>query len=57
MKLSGPFSAIDWKIDFAAMAKDAVGQKIEEKKEQVKEQAKERLKEEARDKLKGLLGR
>lgn len=57
VKLSGPFSAIDWKIDFAAMAKEAAGQKIDEKKEQAKERLKEEAREKLGDKLKGLLGK
>lgn len=57
VKLSGPFSAIDWKIDFAGMAKEAAGQKIEEKKEQAKERLKEEAREKLGDKLKGLLGK
>lgn len=57
VKLSGPFSAIDWKIDFAAMAREAAGQKIEEKKEQAKERLKEEAREKLGDKLKGLLGK
>lgn len=57
VRLSGPFSAIDWKIDFAAMAKEAAGQKIEEKKEQAKERLKEEAREKLGDKLKGLLGK
>ena len=53
VKLSGPFSAIGWRIDFAAMAKEAAQSKVEEKREALKEDAKRRL----GDKLRGLLGK
>ena len=53
VRLSGPFTAIGWKVDFAGLASAAVKQKVDEKKEEVKEKAKEQLK----DKLKGLFGK
>ncbi|WP_292937709.1 AsmA family protein [Noviherbaspirillum sp.] len=53
VKLSGPFSAIGWRIDFAGMASELAKQKIDEKKEEVKAKIQEQLK----DKLKGFLGR
>ena len=53
VRLSGPFAAIGWKVDFAGLASAAVKQKVDEKKEEVKEKAKEQLK----DKLKGLFGK
>ena len=65
VKLSGPFSAIDWKIDFGAIAKDAARQKLEDKlggplEDKAKEKGKA-LEQEAKrqlgDKLKGLLGK
>lgn len=46
VKLSGPFTAIGWKIDFAGMVTEEAKQKLEDK-------AKQKL----GDKLKGLLGR
>lgn len=46
VRLSGPFSAVGWKIDFAGMISDQAKQKLEDK-------AKQKL----GDKLKGLLGR
>jgi AsmA protein len=42
VRLSGPFSAIGWKLDFQAMATDTVKQKVQDK---------------VKDALKGLLGR
>ena len=57
VKLTGPFDAIDWKIDVGAMVKDAaqgkVEQQIERKRDQLEEEAKRRL----GDKLRGLLGK
>lgn len=65
VKLSGPFSAIDWKIDFGAMAKDAARQRLEDRlggplEDKAKEKGKA-LEDDAKrrlgDKLKGLLGK
>lgn len=53
VRLSGPFSAIGWRIDFSAMAKEAAQSKIDEKREALKDDAKRRL----GDKLRGLLGK
>jgi len=53
VRLSGPFSAIGWRIDFAGLAREAAKEKIEEKKTEIKEKAREKL----QDKLKGLFGR
>jgi AsmA protein len=53
VRLSGPFTAIGWKIDFAGMAGDMARQKLDEKKEDVKKNLQNQL----QDKLKGLLGR
>lgn len=53
IKLSGPFDAIDWRIDFGALAKEAAQAKIEQKREELKDEAKRRL----ADKLRGVLGR
>jgi AsmA protein len=53
VRLTGPFNAIGWKIDFGAMVGEATKAKIEEKKAAVEAELKTRLE----DKLKGLLGR
>ncbi|WP_164931918.1 AsmA family protein [Janthinobacterium sp. 17J80-10] len=53
VRLSGPFTAIGWRIDFAGLAKEAAKEKIEEKKTEIKEKAREKL----QDKLKGLFGK
>jgi len=53
VRLSGPFAAIGWKVDFGAMAQEAAKQKIEEKKEDVKKKLQEQL----GNKLKGLFGK
>lgn len=53
VRLSGPFTAIGWRIDFAGLAKEAAKEKIEEKKTEIKEKAREKLQE----KLKGLFGK
>ena len=53
VRLTGPLTAIAWKIDFAGLASEVAKQKLDEKKEEVKEKAKEQLK----DRLKGLLGK
>ncbi|MBI3229152.1 MAG: AsmA family protein, partial [Burkholderiales bacterium] len=53
VRLTGPFTAIGWKIDFGAMAKDMAAQKVNEKKEEVKTQLQDKLKEG----LKGLFGK
>ncbi|OGB27490.1 MAG: hypothetical protein A3I66_06290 [Burkholderiales bacterium RIFCSPLOWO2_02_FULL_57_36] len=53
VKLSGPFTAIGYRIDFEGLATELAKQKIDEKKEEVKEKVQERLEE----KLKGLFKR
>lgn len=53
VRLTGPFTAIGWRIDFAGMASEMAKQKVEEKKEEVKAKVQEKLGE----KLKGLLGK
>jgi AsmA protein len=53
VKLSGPFTAMSWRIDFAGMASEFAKQKVEEKKEEVKTRVQEQL----QDKLKGLFGK
>lgn len=53
LRLSGPFTAIGWRIDFAGLAREAAKEKIEEKKTEIKEKARDKLQE----KLKGLFGK
>ena len=64
VKLSGSFTAIGWKIDFAGMVGDIAKQKLDEKKQEVKaevqknvEEQKTRLQDQLKDKLKGLFGK
>ncbi len=49
VRLTGPFDAIGWRIDFGAMAKDALKEKLDARTEGAKEKL--------RDKLKGLFGK
>ena len=49
VRISGPFSALSYKLDFGAMAEGMAREKVEEKKEEIKSQV--------QDKLKGLFGR
>src|SRR5207237_817946 len=53
VRLSGPFTAIGWKVDFAGMVGDVARQKLDEKKEDVKKKLEDQL----QDKLKGLFGK
>ncbi|MFM2060290.1 MAG: hypothetical protein RLY71_4675 [Pseudomonadota bacterium] len=53
VKLAGPLNAIAWKIDFGAMAKEKLGNKVETRREEIKQEVKDKVK----DRLKGLLGR
>lgn len=53
VRLSGPYTAIAYNIDFRGMATELAKQKVEEKKEELKTKAQEQLK----DKLKGLFGK
>ncbi|HEY0844179.1 MAG TPA: AsmA family protein [Noviherbaspirillum sp.] len=64
VRLSGPFSAIAWRIDVAGMASELAKQKLEERKGELKEKVekalggeKEKLREQLKEQLKGLLGR
>lgn len=64
VKLSGPFTAIAWNIDFAGMVGELAKQKVDEKKEEVKAKAqqaldeqKNKLQDQLKDKLKGLFGK
>jgi AsmA protein len=49
VRLSGPFNAIGWRVDFAGMASELAKQKLDEEKAKVRDQLK--------DRLKGLLGK
>jgi AsmA protein len=64
VRLSGPFTAIGWNVDFGGMASELAKQKIDEKKEELRSQAEKALgsqKDKTRDKikegLKGLFGK
>jgi AsmA protein len=64
VKLSGPFTALQWRIDFAGMAGELAKQKVDEKKEEIRSRAekaideqKNKMQEKLQDKLKGLFGR
>lgn len=53
VRLTGPFAAINWHVDFAGLARDVAKEKLGEKKEELKGKARERLQQE----LKGLFGK
>ncbi|GAB3541546.1 hypothetical protein GCM10027343_12180 [Noviherbaspirillum agri] len=53
VRLTGPYTAIAWHVDFAGMASAMAKQKVDEKKEEVKAKVQEKLQE----RLKGLLGK
>lgn len=53
VRVSGPFDALKYTLDFNALAGELVKQKVEEKKEELKTRVQEGLKEQ----LKGLFGR
>jgi AsmA protein len=64
VRLSGPFSAIGWKIDFQGMATDLAKQKIDERKDEVKakvdkqlDKQKGKVQEQLQEQLKGLFGK
>lgn len=60
VKLSGPFTAIGWKIDFGSMVGSRAKELVEEKKTQLKTEAQKKIdtqKEQLQERLKGLLGR
>jgi AsmA protein len=64
VRLSGPFSAIGWKVDFEGLVGDMARQKIDEKKEEVRSKAQEaidkeksKVQDQIKDRLKGLLGK
>jgi AsmA protein len=53
VRLSGPFSAIDWKVDVGSVARDLARQKLDVKKDE----AKAKLKDELKGQLRGLFGK
>lgn len=53
VRLTGPFTAIDWNVDFKGLAGALAQQKLEERKGEVQSKAREQIKEG----LKGLLGK
>jgi AsmA protein len=68
VRLSGPYTAIGWKIDFGGLATGRAQQLLQERQTQIREEAQnrldeekakaqQRLKEQAEERLKGLLGR
>jgi AsmA protein len=64
VKLSGPFSAISWKVDFEGLASSLAKQKLDEKKEEVRSKAQEALdkekgkvQERIKEQFKGLFGK
>jgi AsmA protein len=64
IRLTGPFGAIDWRVDFSGIASELAKQKFEEKKEDLKAKAQKSLEEEKaklqnqlKDQLKGLFKR
>ncbi|MBL8492634.1 MAG: AsmA family protein [Rhodocyclaceae bacterium] len=61
VRLSGPFDALSYQVDFAAIATDLAKAKVEEATKQLQEKAQakvqEKVQSQVQDKLKGLLGR
>ena len=68
VRLSGPYTAIGWKIDFGGAATGRVQEQLQQRQTQIREEtqkkldeekakAQQRLKEQAEERLKGLLGR
>lgn len=60
VKLSGPFTAISWKIDFGGMVGTRTKELVEEKKSQLKTEAQKKIetqKEQLQERLKGLFGK
>lgn len=64
VKLSGPFSAIDWRVDVAGMASELAKREIDERKEELKAKAQKSLEEEKaklpdqlKERLRGLFGK
>jgi AsmA protein len=57
VRLSGPFSNLNYKIEFASMISDAAKAQVEAKIDEKKQELKQKLEDTVKDKLKGLLGR
>jgi AsmA protein len=64
VRLSGPFSAIGWRIDFEGLASELAKQKIDEKKQELQSRAqksideqKAKVQDRIKEQFKGLLGR
>jgi len=57
IKLYGPFSTINWKIDFASMTGDLVKNKLNEKVNEKKEELKSQLQDQLSDQIRGLFGK
>ena len=57
VRLSGPFEALSYKIEFGAMLEDATKAKVEEKKQEIKTKVEDAVKDKAKDLFKGLLGK
>ncbi|MBI1891921.1 MAG: AsmA family protein [Burkholderiales bacterium] len=64
VRLSGPFNAISWHIDFQGLVSEVAKQKLQEKKEEVRSQAqksldeqKDKVRDQLKDQLKGLFGK
>jgi AsmA protein len=53
VRLTGPFAAPQYKIDFAGILQGALKAKVDEKKDELKAKVQDKL----QDKLKGLFGR
>jgi AsmA protein len=57
VKLSGPFDAMKYQVDYGAVGADLAKSKIGERAKEVIEKNKDKVGEQVRDRLKGLLGR
>lgn len=57
VKLTGPFTSPQYKIDFSGIAASAAKAVVETKKEEVKAKVQEKVQEQLGDKLKGLFGK
>jgi AsmA protein len=57
VKLSGPFDAMKYQVDYGAVAGDLAKSKVGEKAKEAIEKNKDKVGEQVRDRLKGLLGR
>ncbi|MEY4506310.1 MAG: hypothetical protein RL297_888 [Pseudomonadota bacterium] len=55
IRLSGPFDALTYKIQFSSMLKDATKTKVEEKKQEIKAKAEEAVRDKAKDFFDGIL--